>query len=108
MIHLHLIDGKWFFILRDNREAYIGCIKDGNIRIWNAITTVEATVDVSAGTSYLTNNSTQPDRHVFDVLTIQDVSIITNKETVVTAQVCTCMDIWEKRYCSSLGSLLWC
>ena len=81
-----LEDGKWFFILRDNREAYIGCIKDGNIRIWNAITTVEATVDVSAGTSYLTNNSTQPDRHVFDVLTIQDVSIITNKETVVAAQ----------------------
>ena len=81
-----LKDGKWFFILRDNREAYIGCIVNGNIRIWNAITTVEASVDVSAGSTYITNTSTESNRHIFDVLTIQDTSIITNKNTVVAAQ----------------------
>jgi len=80
-----LKDAKWFFILRDNREAYIGCIVDGGIRIWNAITTVEASVDVSAGSAYINNTSTTIDRYAFDVLTIQDVSIITNKETDVEA-----------------------
>lgn len=75
--------GKWFFILRDNREAYIGCIVSGNIRIWNAITSVEATVDISAGADYLLKTSSTPDRLLFDVLTIQDTSIITNKECIV-------------------------
>ena len=77
--------GKWFFILRDNREAYIGCIVSGNIRIWNAITRVEATVDISAGADYLLNTTSTPDRLLFDVLSIQDTSIITNKQTVVKA-----------------------
>ena len=72
---------KWFFILRDNREAYIGCIIKKNIRIWNAITGEEATVDVSAGVDYLTADS--PDRLLYDVLTIQDTSIITNKSVIV-------------------------
>ena len=80
-----LKDAKWFFILRDNREAYIGCIVDGDIRIWNAITTVEASVDVSAGSAYIANSTTTIDRYAFDVLTIQDVSIITNKMTDVDA-----------------------
>ena len=80
-----LKDAKWFFILRDNREAYIGCIVDGDIRIWNAITTVEASVDVSAGSAYIANSTTTIDRYAFDVLTIQDVSIITNKLTDVDA-----------------------
>lgn len=72
---------KWFFILRDNREAYIGCIHKKSIRIWNAITAQEATVDVSAGIDYLTADS--PDRLMYDVLTIQDTSIITNKSVIV-------------------------
>tara|TARA_R110002012_G_scaffold134284_1_gene287545 strand:- start:8250 stop:10688 length:2439 start_codon:yes stop_codon:yes gene_type:complete len=81
-----LDNGKWFFILRDNREAYIGCIVSGNIRIWNAITRVEATVDTSAGSAYIQNTGSTPDRLLFDVLTVQDTSIITNKGTIVAEQ----------------------
>ena len=76
--------GKWFFILRDNREAYIGCIIKGNIRIWNAITSQEATVDITAGIDYLTGD--QPDRLMFSVLSIQDTSIISNNTVTVLEQ----------------------
>jgi len=77
---------KWFFILRDNREAYIGCIKGANIRVWNAITGNEASVDVSAGIGYLTGETPErPERLIYDVLTIQDTSIITNKTVDVEA-----------------------
>lgn len=82
-----LKDGKWFFILRDNREAYIGVIKDDDIRIWNAITSVEANVDVTAGKGYLKGQTTaRPERLIYDVLTIQDKSIITNKTVKVEAK----------------------
>ena len=40
-----LENASWFFINRDNFEAYFGCItKDQNIRIWNAINRQEAVV----------------------------------------------------------------
>ena len=71
---------KWFYIHRDNDEKYIGCIKPalggstGDIDIWNATTGVACTVNYGTGAqAYLTGARTN-----YDVLTVQDTSIITN------------------------------
>ncbi len=71
---------KWFYINRDDTEKYIGCIKPalggstGDIDIWNATTGVACTVNYGSGAqAYLTGARTN-----YDVLTVQDTSIITN------------------------------
>ena len=72
---------KWFYINRDNTEKYIGCIKPvpdggsaGDIDIWNATTGVACTVNYGSGAqAYLTGARTN-----YDILTVQDTSIITN------------------------------
>ena len=72
---------KWFYISRDADEKYIGCIKPvpdggstGDIDIWNATTGVACTVTYGTGAqAYLTGARTN-----YDVLTVQDTSIITN------------------------------
>ena len=73
-------DSKWFYISRDATEKYIGCIKPalggstGDIDIWNATTGVACTVTYGTGAqAYLTGARTN-----YDVLTVQDTSIITN------------------------------
>ena len=79
-------NSKWFHIHRDGDETYIGCIKpkvggtNGSITIWNAKTGVEITsgsgltVTSPAG-DYLTGEKIVD----YDILTIQDTTIITNK-----------------------------
>ena len=82
-------NAKWFYIHRDNDERYIGCITppvapatEGGIFIWNAVSGVACTVTYGTGAqAYLTGTRTQ-----YDVLTIQDSSIITNKSKVVAVQ----------------------
>lgn len=79
-------NSKWFFISRTDTEKYIGCItpvpsgqSQGAIAIWNAATF--ATCNITYGTgaqAYLTGTRTD-----YDILTIQDKSIITNKTTTV-------------------------
>ena len=72
---------KWFYISRDNDEQYIGCIKPvpgggstGDIDIWNAGTGAACTVNYGTGAqAYLTGARTN-----YDILTVQDTSIITN------------------------------
>ncbi len=78
-------NSKWFFISRTDTEKYIGCItpasggSTGAIAIWNAVTFAPATVTYGTGAqAYLTGTRTD-----YDVLTIQDKSIITNKTTTV-------------------------
>ncbi len=78
---------KWFYIHRDNDEKYIGCIKPatgggtGDIDIWNATTGVVCTVTYGTGAqAYLTGARTN-----YDVLSVQDTSIITNNLHTVTA-----------------------
>ena len=78
---------KWFYIHRDADEKYIGCIKPalggstGDIDIWNATTGVACTVTYGTGAqAYLTGARTN-----YDVLTVQDTSIITNN--LITAAV---------------------
>ena len=71
---------KWFYIHRDADEKYIGCIKPasggspGDIDIWNATTGAPCTVNYGTGAqAYLTGARTN-----YDILTVQDTSIITN------------------------------
>ena len=71
---------KWFYIHRDNDERYIGCIKPalgedkGDIDIWNATTGAVCNVTYGTGAQdYLTGTRTN-----YDILTVQDTSIITN------------------------------
>ncbi len=72
---------KWFYISRDDDEKYIGCIKPvpdggstGDIDIWNVTTGAACTVNYGTGAqAYLTGA-----RANYDVLTVQDTSIITN------------------------------
>tara|TARA_B100001250_G_scaffold374407_1_gene361216 strand:+ start:2370 stop:5207 length:2838 start_codon:yes stop_codon:yes gene_type:complete len=71
---------KWFYIARDDNEKYIGCItpasggSPGDIDIWNASTGAACTVNYGTGAqAYLTGARTN-----YDVLTVQDTSIITN------------------------------
>ena len=74
-------NSKWFFISRTDDEKYIGCItpasggSTGAIAVWNAVTF--ATCNITYGTgaqAYLTGTRTD-----YDILTIQDKSILTNK-----------------------------
>ena len=78
-------NSKWFYISRDNDESYIGCITPesggtpGDIYIWNAVTGVACTVTYGAGAqAYLTGSRTN-----YDILTVQDTTIITNKIVTV-------------------------
>jgi len=80
-------DAKWFFIQRDDDETYIGNIMSGTpstINIWNAVSGVSCTVNYTGSAQdYLTE--TTP-RLGYEILTVQDTSIITSKNTTVAAQ----------------------
>jgi len=75
-----LTNAKWFYIHRDGDEKYIGCIKGTAINIWNVTTGVAATV-TNQGAGYLTGTTAND----YDVLTVQDTTIITNKTVPITA-----------------------
>ena len=81
--------GKWFYIHRDNDEKYIGCIlgnataNNAKIHIWNAVTKVKATLTYSGSSRDYLSAVTKNDYHV---LTVQDTSIITNKQKTVAIQ----------------------
>lgn len=84
-------NAKWFYIHRDNDERYIGCItpsaggSTGGIYIWNAVSGVACTVNYGTGAqAYLSAT-----RNDYDVLTVQDTSIITNKTVTVAARPAT-------------------
>ena len=79
---------KWFYISRTDDERYIGCItpasggSTGDIDIWNAITGVACTVTYGTGAqAYLTGARTN-----YDILTVQDTSIVTNNLITVAKQ----------------------
>jgi len=95
-INPELKDAKWFFIKRDNLETYIGCILDTTnpdgsasihalapIRIWNKDGT-ECTVTFESSPDAKLYLDTTRDN--YDVLTVQDTSIITNKTKEVTTK----------------------
>ena len=81
--------GPWFYIHRDNGEKYIGCIQgngtanNAKIHIWNAVTKNKAQVTYpSSSQAYL--DQTAKDK--YNVLTVQDTTIVTNTSKAVTAQ----------------------
>ena len=80
-------NAKWFFIKRDNEEKYICCILDSDvestnpIKIWNSAGTA-CTVTYSGSTKDYLDTT----RDNYEILTVQDTSIITNKTKTVTAQ----------------------
>jgi len=82
-----LDNSKWFYINRDTTTRYIGCITpeasgtNGSIYIWNADTGAACTVTNGSAHTYLTGANTN-----YDVLTVQDTTIICNDLVTVTTQ----------------------
>ncbi len=83
-------DCKWFYIARTKDEKYIGCIKPkpggsfGDIDIWNIDGTV-CTVNMDTSTAVNAVNYLTGSRLNYEVLTVQDTSIITNNLFTVAA-----------------------
>ena len=76
-------NAKWVFIQRDDKEIYFGCIKSNQIYIWNASDGTVCTVTYGTGAqAYLTGAKSTD----YDILTVQDTSIITNKTVTVATQ----------------------
>ena len=87
-------NSKWFYIARTETEKYIGCItpatyndatppvlqSNGGIFIWNAVTGTAATVTYDTGAQAYLTAALRTD---YDVLTVQDTTIITNKTKTV-------------------------
>ena len=84
-------NSKWFYIARTADEKYIGCIKPkpnsgyGDIDIWN-IDGTACTVNMDTSTPVNAVNYLTGTRTNYDVLTVQDVSIITNNLHTAAAQ----------------------
>ena len=84
-------NAKWFYIARTSDEKYIGCIKPkpnsgyGDIDIWN-INGTACTVNMDTSTATNAVNYLTGARTNYDVLTVQDVSIITNNLHTAAAQ----------------------
>jgi hypothetical protein len=82
---------KWFYIARTASEKYIGCIKPkpnsgfGDIDIWN-INGTACTVNMDTSTATNAVNYLTGVRSNYDVLTVQDTSIITNNLHTVAKQ----------------------
>ncbi len=78
-------NGKWFYINRDESEKYVGVIYGANIKIWN-VNDPTATVTVTNnGAGYLTYGTSNA-RDSLQVLTVQDTTIVVNKNKTVTTQ----------------------
>ena len=84
-------NSKWFYIARTSTERYIGCIKPkpnsgyGDIDIWNVDGTV-CTVNMDTSTAVNAENYLTGSRLNYEVLTVQDTSIITNNLHTVAKQ----------------------
>jgi len=83
-----LDNAKWFYINRDTTTRYIGCITpkvantNGSLFIWNADDGTACNIANSSAHTYLTGTSNTN----YDVLTVQDTTIITNDLVTVTTQ----------------------
>ena len=104
-----LDNAKWFYINRDTTTRYIGCITpyanstNGSIFIWNADTGVQCTVTNGGAHTYLTGVKTN-----YDVLTVQETTIICNEAVTVAKQADTTDFVAQSRgtvLLSLLGAL---
>ena len=84
-----LDNAKWFYYNRDDDEKYIGCIVGassspyGAVHIWNTTDSVKCTVNYNGAVRAYLDAVTADD---YDVLTIRDTTIITNKQKTVTVR----------------------
>jgi hypothetical protein len=84
-------NAKWFYIRRDNSETYIGNINGSTINVWNAATGVAATVTYeNSAANYLTGTKDN-----YDILTVQDTTLVVNNTVTVTTQAAT--TVYPKR-----------
>ncbi len=80
-------DAKWFYINRDATQQYIGCITPkpdsgyGELKVWNVDGTVCSVSYTGAAQAYLDGN-----RSNYDLLTVQDTTIVTNNKDNTAAQ----------------------
>ena len=104
-----LDNAKWFYINRDTDTSYIGCVTpkvgstNGSLYVWNADTGAACTITNGATHSYLTGVKTN-----YDVLTVQDTTIITNSAVTVTTQAASTDFVAQSRgtvLLSLLGAL---
>lgn len=75
-------DGRWFTIFRDSTEQYVGQFSPtGQLRVWNALNGVEATVNAqtAAATAYV-NGVAEKD---FEMLQINDYNFVLNRSKTV-------------------------
>ncbi len=91
-----LDNAKWFYYNRDDDERYIGCIAGasgspyGQIYVWNAHTYAECNITYTGSSREYLGKKESVDAVAsilakdYDVLTIRDTTIITNKNRVVT------------------------
>ena len=83
-------NSKWFYIARTKTERYIGCITPkpnsgfGDIDIWNVDGTA-CTVSMDTSTTVNAENYLTGSRLNYEILTVQDTSIITNNLFTVSA-----------------------
>ena len=85
-----IVNAKWFFIRRDSGESYVGCILDRDtsaartgtnpLLIWNTDGTPCGITYTGSPNAYLDTT-----RDNYDVLTVQDTTIITNRMRTVAA-----------------------
>ena len=76
-------DGRWFTIFRDSNEQYVGQFSTtGQLRVWNALNGVEATVNpqTAAATAYV-NGVAEKD---FEMLQINDYNFVLNRSKTVS------------------------
>jgi len=84
-------NAKWFYIARTKDEKYIGCITPkpnsgyGDIDIWNVDGTV-CTVTLDTSTTVNAENYLTGSKLNYDVLTVQETSIITNNLITVAKE----------------------
>ena len=78
-------DGRWFSIIRDANEQYIGQFSPaGQLRVWNALNGTEATVNTqsASATAYVAGVAEKD----FEMLQINDYNFVLNRsQTVATA-----------------------
>ena len=84
-------NAKWFFIKRNNEETYVGCILDKDVEATNPIKIWNVSDGTACTVTYTTNpndtkNYLDTTRDNYDILTVQDTSIITNKTKTITAK----------------------
>lgn len=72
--------GKWFDIVRDGQEGYIACLVGDEFKIWKLSDGSPCTVTYATDSKRYLSATDYKD---YDILTVQDTTIVTNKKVAV-------------------------